>query len=198
MQTETPRVEMQSPKEARFSKIVLRGSLDVTVSNELLDVARRAAVAGRDAIVDGSEITRLDLSSVQILLALSRAMKGGALRIGAMSPAGQRFLDIAGVTDLLQVDPAAKAEVEAEAVSPPIPVVEDEASIEVTNQEYNESEWDLLAQEAMDTGAAGTSPDEAARAEGAPGERAGGAVEAAEEAPAPTQGDLSDSRGNQG
>lgn len=98
---------MFGPEGARSSRIVLRGSVDVTVSSQLLDAARQAAVAGRDAIVDGSEITRLDLSAVQILLALSSGMRGGALHLEALSPSGRRFLEIAGVADLFPVEPVA-------------------------------------------------------------------------------------------
>ena len=163
---------MFGPEGARSSRIVLRGSVDVTVSSQLLDAARQAAVAGRDAIVDGSEITRLDLSSVQILLSLREAMKGGALRIGAMSPAAQRFLEIAGVAPLLPIEPEALIE-GAPAGEPAAPAAAGGVDpSDAITQEYDESAWELVAAQdaakAEDPGAA------AAPAEGVLGSAEGG------------------------
>lgn len=175
MQAETQSVEILGPEGARSSKIVLRGSVDVTVSSQLLDAARQAAVAGRDTIVDGSEITRLDLSSVQILLSLREAMKGGALRIGAMSPAARRFLEIAGVAPLFPIEPEASIE----EASAPAPAEEPAATAagggdgaEAITQEYDESAWELVA--AQDAAKAGDPGAAAAPAEGALGSAEGG------------------------
>lgn len=202
MQAETQRIEMFCPEGARFSKITLRGSVDVSVSSQLLDAARQAAVAGRDTVVDGSEIERLDLSAVQILMSLSQAMKAGSFRIGAMSPAGRRFLEIAGVESMFPVEPEALAL--APEIAAPAPAAEEAGTIEIaeTSEEYDESAWDLAGAEGSPDGAAEAAAaevkDEGASAAAAPEEREeeSGPREGAD--PAGDSGGTEESPGRQG
>ena len=76
----------------------LTGSVDVTVACQLLDAARVAAAKGGDVIIDASDAERFDLSALQILVALKRAVPAPRkCQFGALSEAGKRFVDLSGL-----------------------------------------------------------------------------------------------------
>lgn len=107
MEAENLRVELHASPGTRSALIALQGSVDVTVASQLLDAARQAAVGGEDVIVDAERVERFDLSAVQILLALRRAMSPERkFWIGAVSDAGRRFIELAGVSPELLPDEA--------------------------------------------------------------------------------------------
>lgn len=109
MEAEKQRVELVASEGTQASLIALRGSVDVTVASQLLDMARQVAGGQDDVIVDGEGVERFDLSAVQILLALRRAMVAGRrFRLAQISSAGRRFIELSGTAaELLPDEPPA-------------------------------------------------------------------------------------------
>jgi hypothetical protein len=95
---DTSPVELVTLAGAQAATLRLSGSVDVTVACQLLDAARLAAATEGDVIVLAGNAERFDLSALQILVALKRAMPlPRRCLFGSLSAAGRRFIDLSGL-----------------------------------------------------------------------------------------------------
>ena len=85
------------------ARIVLVGSVGAYHSDELYYVCLSAVEAGKHVEVDCREVTHLGASTVQLLLALSRALDGHGrhLAVRGAPPPVHALLHTAGAADLL-------------------------------------------------------------------------------------------------
>jgi anti-anti-sigma factor len=92
------------------SRLVLNHPTDTSCSPALHAEALRIAAAGSDCTVDCSAIDFLGTAALQILVALKHELlkQGKALRFEAVSPPLERWLQVAGLHDLL-LKPATSA-----------------------------------------------------------------------------------------
>lgn len=86
---------------AQRLRLVLAGTIDVSVSGELLQNALQVANAEQDLIVDLEEALYLDCSAAQILLALQTSLdvRGKSLQLHGVSPGVRRWLTQLGVVE---------------------------------------------------------------------------------------------------
>lgn len=99
VQTELERgpVELVTPAGARQATLRLNGSVDVSSASQLLSAARGAVAAEGDVIIEAGGAERFDLSALQILVALKRAvLPPRRCLFGSLSEAGRRFVDLSG------------------------------------------------------------------------------------------------------
>jgi ABC-type transporter Mla MlaB component len=87
-------------------RIELSGTIDVFLARELLDAAKRAALATGDVAVDCAKLERLDTSALQVLLALERTLgaQGRRTDVQGASDAVRAFFDFSGAGRML-LDP---------------------------------------------------------------------------------------------
>jgi anti-anti-sigma factor len=84
----------------------IRGTVDVSVAQELLEAARGASLSTTPISVDCTELERLDTATVQILVALCRKQqaRGASVRLKGVSPAVRAFLELLGATSALPLE----------------------------------------------------------------------------------------------
>jgi len=87
-------------------RIELSGTIDVFLARDLLDAAKRAALATGDVAVDCVKLERLDTSALQVLLALERTLgtQGRRTEVLGANDAVRAFFDFSGAGRLL-LDP---------------------------------------------------------------------------------------------
>ena len=91
-------MELVTLAGAQSATLRLSVSLDVTVACQLLDAARLAAAAEGDVIIEAGEAERFDLSALQILVALKRAIPAPrTCSFASLSEAGKRFVHLSGL-----------------------------------------------------------------------------------------------------
>ncbi|MCW5978812.1 MAG: STAS domain-containing protein [Bryobacteraceae bacterium] len=83
--------------------IRLCGAVDIGASEAVLDAARQAASSTKAVRLDWSEADHVDLSALQIVLALDAALAtdGRALEIGEMPPRVRQHVASAGLAEIL-------------------------------------------------------------------------------------------------
>lgn len=90
-------MELVTPAGAQQVTLRLNGSVDVSSAHQLLSAARGAAAADGDVIIEAEGAERFDLSALQILVALKRAvLPPRRCMFGSLSDAGRRFVDLSG------------------------------------------------------------------------------------------------------
>lgn len=100
VQTELERGPVELVTQAGTAPATLRlsGSVDVSVACQLLDAARGAAATGGDVIIEAGDAERFDLSALQVLVALKRAVPPPRRCLfGSLSEAGRRFVRLSGL-----------------------------------------------------------------------------------------------------
>jgi anti-anti-sigma factor len=82
-------------------RIVVQGEIDLADEDPLVDEVDSLVAAGDNVVVelDMASVEFIDSSGIRALLVLRRAY-GEQIVLGARSPAVQRVLDIAGLTDV--------------------------------------------------------------------------------------------------
>ena len=99
-------MELVTLAGAASATLRLSGSLDVTVACQLLDAARLAAAAEGDVLIEAGDAERFDLSALQILAALKRAVPPPRTCVFAsLSEAGKRFVNLSGLGAELPAGP---------------------------------------------------------------------------------------------
>lgn len=91
-----------------LGRIAIDGSPALGEARALREVALAAAAAGSDVNVDCQRAEHLHAAVVQVLLCLRAELEstGRRLVLTNVPPTVKRFLDVAGVTELLRVEVA--------------------------------------------------------------------------------------------
>jgi len=88
--------------DARPARLVLKGDLDLHTGAQLAELA--TPYAGRDLLMDLSEVEFVDSSGLNALLWLHRrsAACGGSLVVGPVSPNVEKVFQMTGVLEYLR------------------------------------------------------------------------------------------------
>jgi anti-sigma B factor antagonist len=106
-------MEMQHTDLGNVRKIVLTGRLD-TAGVDLIETRFGASIvpAGRNTVVDISQVTFLASMGIRMLIATTRSLsrKGGKIALYGATPAVREVIDTVALTDII---PLADSEDEA-------------------------------------------------------------------------------------
>lgn len=93
--------------------LTVSGELDIATADTLQSRTRRTLAEGYDVVIDLAGVTFFDCSGLRALIVARHvaAQFGARLRLRAPSPAVERILQVTGVRDSFDVEPAPVADV---------------------------------------------------------------------------------------